>query len=174
MNRREKTIAAAYYEQLAEQVTGKSRELRNQLRADAVAEFAENGGAPTWRYDVGTVSLAISKESVEVCDEAAFRTWVGERYPEELVQTVRASWQTAFLERARQEADTEIVADPHTGEVIPGVRLKPGGEPKHLTVRVDAAAKEVLAMHAAAGLKHLEIDGNPAPVVLAEIGQADA
>lgn len=173
MNRREKTIAAAYCDALAAAVLERSAQLRAELRAEAVAELEANGGAPTWRYDVGSVSLAVSKETVEIVDEQAFRKWVVERYPDKLVHTVTVSpaWQKTFLEQARRESDEEFVADPETGEVIPGVSLKPGGEPRSLTIRVESEAKQMLGFAAAAALESMAALSGP--VVVAELEASD-
>jgi hypothetical protein len=84
---------------------------------------------------VATVTLVDPKPAVVVVDERAFTTWVAENYPTE-VETrvqVRSSWQRHFV--SRLEASSGPVADPSTGDVVPGLKAMPAREPRSFSLR---------------------------------------
>jgi hypothetical protein len=84
---------------------------------------------------VATVTVVDPRPSVVVVDEATFTTWVAENYPTE-VETrtkVRPSWQRHFV--ATLDASPGPVADPRTGEVVPGLAARPASEPRSFSLR---------------------------------------
>jgi hypothetical protein len=84
---------------------------------------------------VATVTLVDPRPSVVVVDERRFTTWVAENYPTE-VETrvqVRSSWQKQFV--SRLVASDGPVADPGTGEVVPGLEAMPAREPRSFSLR---------------------------------------
>lgn len=87
--------------------------------------------------DFGTVVLAAGRRTAKVTDPAVFLAWVTARYPDEIVQTVRAAFQERLLAAATKAGDP---VDVSTGELIPGVELTQG-EP-YLTTRPTAEAKD--------------------------------
>lgn len=85
--------------------------------------------------NLGTVTVAAADASARVTDEAAFTKWVQQRFPSEIVPTVRASFRKKLLDEATAAGDP---VDASTGEVIPGVEIVPG-EP-YLSCRPSAEA----------------------------------
>jgi hypothetical protein len=84
---------------------------------------------------VATVTVVDPKPAVVVVDEDAFTTWVAKNYPTE-VETrvrVRSSWQRQFVSRV--DASPGPVADPRTGEVVPGLAARPATEPRSFSLR---------------------------------------
>jgi hypothetical protein len=123
-------------------------ELRLSLKADAAAEFAEQGTAPTWRLPGYTVSTAVTHDAVEVVNDAAWLAYVREEFPTEVevVTRARSAWQASFL------ADVAFRGDPpcdRDGRVIPGLAFRPGGEFASVSVRPQAATKASLRAIAA-------------------------
>ena len=134
MNRAEMTVNVLKLEAAARQLTERAKALRNDLDADARAELEEQGTAPTWRLnDIGTWSLPVSKEAPVVEDPPAFVEWVKGRWPSEVVEVVNPPFQRALL--ARLSPVGEGVVDERTGELVPGLGVRPGGVPKTLTFR---------------------------------------
>jgi hypothetical protein len=167
MNRSEKTLRAVYLEQLAVCLNAEAKGLRNDLEAEAEEEFRTEGTAPTWRIrDVGTVVATVSRETVVVEKPAALVGWVQDRHPTEVVMvpTIRAAWLAGLLERAMPAG--EVACDPETGEVIPGLGVRPGGVFKGIQIRAEASAKEALRAVAAVKVKELVAHAEE-PVVLA-------
>jgi hypothetical protein len=84
---------------------------------------------------VATVTLVDPKPAVVVADEGSFTTWVAEHYPTE-VETrvqVRPGWQRQFV--SRLDASPGPVADPRTGEIVPGLAAQPAPEPRWFSLR---------------------------------------
>lgn len=144
MNRYEMIRRTLLWEQVAAAARAKAAELREELTEAARAELAEQGTAPTWRLpDLATVTLPISKESVYVSDQDAVTKWVAERHPDEIEEIVQV--RPGFLMLLTgSEHDGENVFDRH-GEVIPGLSVRPGGQPGSLAFRPSREAKAVLA-----------------------------
>jgi hypothetical protein len=82
---------------------------------------------------VATVSVVEPKAAVVVVDEDAFTSWVAENYPTEVETRVRSSWQRKFV--SRLDATPGPVADPSTGEVVPGLAARPAAEPRSFSLR---------------------------------------
>lgn len=154
MNRAEHVTTIARLEALATEATQRAAALRSALAADAAAEWAEQGTAPTWRMpDIGTVTLPVSKTNVSVTDHTQLASWVSRTWPSEVELAVRPAFMTAL--KARMVCDEDVVVDGKTGEIVPGVTVRPGGEPRGLTIRLEPATKSVCADDAAAALDHL-------------------
>ena len=179
LNRSQTIQAAALWEAVAAQATQEAAKLRADLEADARAEYAENGAAPTWRIpDLARVSLSISKEKVYVRDLWAFLKWVKQNHPDavETVEQIKATWREGFLKRA---VETDLSApedrqclDAATGEVIPGLGVSRGGVPIGISITVESDAKKAFAAVAEVALQRLAIEAGPAvPIVLAEAGE---
>jgi hypothetical protein len=84
---------------------------------------------------VATVTIVDPKPAVVVDNEDAFTTWVAENDPTE-VETrvrVRSSWQRQFF--SRLDASPGPVADPRTGEVVPGLTARPATQPSSFSLR---------------------------------------
>ena len=174
MNRTETTVAIVWLDLLAAKAKDEAAKLRADLEADARAEYDSGNGVPSWRVpDICTVSGSVSKQSVVVENEAAFLAWVKTRYPDAIrtVESVSSHWRDAFLDRA--EVDAETVSDPATGEVVPGVKVRPAGRFLGISVRTSTGAKQVLGAAAHEGLKHAALVAGPTGTkVLAELEPA--
>jgi hypothetical protein len=143
MNRAEMTRRVLLLEAAAAELKGRAAAVRADLNADARAELAEQGTRATWRTDLGTWSLPVSEEAPTVTDAAALVAWCKERYPTEVVEVVNPAFQTVLL--SRLEPVGEVVMDPATAEVVPGLGVRPGGVPQALRFRPNAAAQAVAA-----------------------------
>lgn len=154
MNRAEATRQVLLLEAAAAQLKERARGLRSGLDADARAELEEQGTAPTWRLaDIGTWSLPVSKETATVTDGAALTAWVKGRYPSEVVEVVNPAFQQALLSRLVLVG--EHVADPATGEIVPGLGVRPGGVPQSMRFRPSAGAQAVADQAASALVEQL-------------------
>lgn len=172
MNRFEKIRQLLIWQQVKASAAAKESAIRDELTADARAEYAEQGTAPTWRLpDIGTVSLPVSKETVYVADEQAFLDWVCQFHSEEIetVTRVRPGFVTVLLAECR--GDENGVVWMREGALVPGLAVRPGGQPQSLSFRPSAAAKEVAAAGAERLVESLE-QSIGQPIVLAEPGEA--
>jgi hypothetical protein len=128
-------------------------ELREQLARDARAEYAEQGTAPTWRLpDLATVTLPVSRQTVAVADQAALTAWMATRRPEQVqtVQQIRPAGLKALLGQiCVVDGDLPTLDD---GELVPGLTVRPGGQPRALTLRAAPEATAVLDAEADAVL----------------------
>lgn len=172
MNRTEKALRAAYLEQVAAAINLEARSLRNDLEEEALTEYQTHGTAVSWRTPDINVVAAVSKEAVTVSDPSALREWVALRHPTEveLVPTIRPAWLGGLLERAQPAGD--VACDPETGEVIPGLGVRPGGVFSGIRIVPTPAAKQALAAvakaHVADVLPRLALRAE-AVTVLAEV-----
>jgi hypothetical protein len=84
---------------------------------------------------VATVTVVDPRPAVVVVDPATFTSWVAEHYPTEVETrvTVRSSWQRHFV--ATLDTGPGPVADPRTGEVVPGLAARPAPEPRSFSLR---------------------------------------
>ena len=174
MNRTQLVQAVVWLDAMAARAKAEAGKLRADLAADARAEFEEQGTAPTWRIkDVAAVSSSVSNAAVYVDDEPAFTAWVAKRYPTEIetITRVRPAWQGAFLNGV--PGAHGIVTDLDTGECVPGLAIRAGGEFVGISIRATAAAKEVFGTFAAAGLRQLAASAGPA-IELPELPDARA
>jgi hypothetical protein len=148
-----------------------------QARAELVAEMVEQwrrtGVAPTWRHELGTLSLSVPKPAVQVVNEEEFFDWVLSNHEGEIevITRVRPAFQAAVLADlvpiADEEEDEETgqkvrvlrVLSKRTGEQVdtPGIAAVPGGEPNSISVRLTPDAKATAAARAAGWLGRLEL-----------------
>lgn len=174
MNRTELVTRIVAYDRLALLAKARGAELREQLSAEARAELEEQGTAPTWRIpDVATVAASVTHESVYVADPAVWARWVESRYPTEVerVTVVRPAWQAGFLDAALAEygeSGERVVVDTSSGEVVPGLAVRSGGEFGGVSIRVSRDAKAVFDALASDRLARLELEAST-PTVLAEV-----
>lgn len=141
-------------EGLAAAARAAATEHRIALNAEATAEYEREGMAPTWRWpDIGTIILPVSKEAATVQNAAALVEWCSERYPTEVetLSQIRPAFQAALMKRA--VIDGSSVVDPVTGEIMPGLAVRPGGIAKALTIRPTPDAE---ALFAAVGRQMLD------------------
>ena len=118
-------------------------EFRKTLKADAAADYAENGTVTTWRMPGYTVSASVTHDAVEIVSEAAWLDYVRSEYPTEVETIIRArpAWQLDFLAGVAGRGDPPCDRD---GRVIPGLAFRPGGEFKSISVIPGMATKQSL------------------------------
>lgn len=144
MNRAETVRQALIWEAAARKAYARAAVWRGQLDADARAELAEQGTAPTWRLpQLATVTLPVSQESIVVSDAEALTKWVQANHPDEVetVTRVRPAFEQRLL--AEAEPDGDVVTDGE-GTVVPGLSVRPGGVPQSLRFVPTRDAKQVL------------------------------
>lgn len=171
MNRFEKIRQVLLWEQVAAAARAKAAVHRDELTQDAQAEYAEQGTAPTWRLpDIGTVSLPVSTERVVVADEPTLTAWVAAFHPDEVetLTRVRPAFLTALLAECR--GDEGGVVWMREGALVPGLAVRPGGQPQSLSFRPSPDAKRVAAAGAERLVESLEQQIGQ-PIVLAEPGE---
>lgn len=136
MNRRERFSEVLRLEGRGAAARARAAALRSALEEEARTEYDRDGTAPTWRMrDLGTATLPISKETVMVVDPGALLKWCKERHPHQVhtVEEVYPSFQAVLA--AHCVAAGDVAALPDTGEVVPGLAVRPGGQPGSLTLR---------------------------------------
>lgn len=165
MNRAEIAAEIVRWEGLAAAATARATAHRAVLETAARAEL-EQGTVPTWRMPgIGTVTLPVSREAVIVADPAAWVAWVAARHPGEIVQQIRPTSERALL--GRLTVDGDVVVDPDTGEIVPGLSVRPGGVPGRLALRLTADAREAAQAAAAVDLEGLALLASETPGHLA-------
>jgi hypothetical protein len=121
------TVDAAY--------EAERRTVLNGLRA-ARAEFALKSIRVTLpdQTPVATITLIDPQPAVVVADEDAFTAWVAANHPHEVetLVRVRPGWQRKFLTHL---SALDPIADPHTGEVIPGLKVLSASVPRSFSLR---------------------------------------
>jgi hypothetical protein len=153
VNRFELIRRTLMWEQVAAAARARASGIREQLTADARAEYAEQGTAPTWRLpDIGTVTLPVSNEAVYVTNEAALVEWAKRDWPTEVVtvEKIRPAFLQVLLANVAVAAG-EVAVDAGSGEIIPGLAVRAAGTPGSLSFRPTPLAKQV----AAAGAERL-------------------
>lgn len=167
MNRLEATQNVLKLEAAAAQLKERAKTIRLQLDTDARHEFEEQGSAPTWRLaDLGTWCLPVSKEAAYVADEAVLLEWVRERHPSEVetIQRVRPAFLTSLLGSVGNALGYAVIVD--SGEMVPGLGIRPGGVPQSLRFKANGDALAVADQHAAGLVAQvtaaLGIGGEPA------------
>ncbi|GGY46577.1 hypothetical protein [Streptomyces omiyaensis] len=93
---------------------------------------------------VATLTLVDPRPVVVVADEESFTAWVADNHPGEVetLVRVRPGWQRQFLARLSR---LDPVADPHTGEAIPGLGVLSPSEPRSFSLRPLPGGRERIA-----------------------------
>lgn len=144
MNRTERLQEVLRLDGIASAARNRAQEHRAALTDDARAEFEREGAAPTWRVaDIGTITLPVSKEEPFVVNSTTFLAWCKERYPDQVehIEQVRGAFQASLLAGAFVEEGD--VVDGQSGEIVPGLAVRPGGLPRSLTIRATPEARAV-------------------------------
>lgn len=84
---------------------------------------------------IGTVTIGKPAQSPMVVDERALLDWVRENRPDEVVESVRASYVDHLKEQVRKHGHA---FDAETGEIIPGIELREGSPSYRPSVDKDA------------------------------------
>ena len=143
-----------------------STELRKALKADAEAEYREQGTAPQWRQPGLVASASITHDTIVVVDEAAFLAYVKQERPDEIevIEQVRPSFASAFIAKVLERGDPPCDAD---GRVIPGLAFRAGGQFRSVSVLPSTQTKWQLNQAAK------EIVGGRRPLTLPEVADAN-
>ncbi|MER7536525.1 hypothetical protein ABTX77_17340 [Streptomyces sp. NPDC097704] len=93
---------------------------------------------------VATLTLVDPQPTVVVADEEAFTAWVADNHPGEVetLVRVRPGWQRQFLARL---TCLDPVADPYSGEEIPGLGVLSASEPRSFSLRPLPGGRERIA-----------------------------
>jgi hypothetical protein len=175
-----------------------SATLRAEVLERAVARWAEDGAAPTYRVPgFGSISLSVPQQKVVVDDQGEFASWVAQRYPTEVAAGVRISCPADSLEMLLEglealrampgvsidsqvavadSGDTRAAIDTTTGEVVAGVKVIPGADPdnadaprpRSISVRLDPQAKADAEAQATARLVTV-LEAGLAPALAGEV-----
>jgi hypothetical protein len=140
MNRRERIEQVLRLQALASAALRQAGVFRRALDEEATRELVEQGTAPSWKLPgLGSVVLPVSKEAAFVADPQALAWWVAVEYPDEVqeVTQVRERFVKALLGRGQRRADGSVT-DPKTGQVIPGLKVRPGGVPGAIRITEDS------------------------------------
>lgn len=142
---------------------------RLQLDEQARKELAEHGTAPTWRMpEIAQVVLPLSKQKIEVSNPEQLLAWVQHRHPGEVetvtTTAIRASFLTVLTGGSALKVDGDVVVDPDTGEIVPGLSVRKGGQPGTLRITAEPGVRAVVGAAVAEmlGTAHAAIAG---PVV---------
>lgn len=147
---------AVWWDAVADEATARGAQARKQLETQARAEFTRDRAAPTWRIPgIGTVPLNLANDRVDVVDANAFTAWVTARFPEQIETTTTTRVRPAYETVVRKAALKRGAACDEQGEVIPGLKFVPGGQPKGIAVRATDDAKASAAALAGAALEGL-------------------
>lgn len=103
---------------------------------------ADRKAAQMAGHKIGSVSKTLGRSSVRVSDMDALVAWVRDRYPTEIVETVRESYLSKLKDSAKRHG---TAVDESTGEIVPGIQVAIGDP--YITVRVDDTAADVIAAH---------------------------
>lgn len=107
--------------------------LEEQMRRDGAERIRVTGDNAT---DYGTVVLAAGRRTARVVNESAFAKWAADRYPDEVVPTVRPAFRDRLLAHAARTGDPVD----EQGEVMPGVEIAQGDP--YLNVRPTGEARD--------------------------------
>jgi hypothetical protein len=178
VNVAEETRRILILEAVADEARREAAEGRARLADRARRQLAEEHVAPSWNLpEIAKVTLGVSSPKIEIDDTTKLLAWVEARNPDGVIRvpTIRPEYLAQLL--GEVIVDHGIVLWTQTGEVVPGLKLRPGGQPKALSIvphtgvraGLAAVAAEILGSAQAAIMPPAEA----ATVVDAEIGPGD-
>lgn len=172
------TRAILVLEAFAAEATRIAAEKRAEIAQAARAQLARDGVAPSWTLPaIAKVTLGLTKEAVEVADAGKLLAWVAQRMPSEIeeILQVRPAYVRTLI--AQVKTDGDLVFWPETGEIVPGLAVRPGGRPKGLTITAQPGIKAAIATGVSEmlGTAHAAITAPTAEAesVAAEVGVGD-
>jgi hypothetical protein len=165
VNIAEETRHIIALEALAEHATQLAKGKRAEIDAQARKELTEKGVAPSWAVpELAKVTLSLSKTATVVTDAAKLLAWVADRYPArvETIRRIREPFLSTFLKTLAVAGEQAV--DRETGEIVPGVTVRKGGQPVHLSIKAEPEVKQAMAETVAALMAsaHPAIVGAPA------------
>lgn len=171
MNLEAKTKAIVLLDQFAAAAKAHSAVLRDELEAEARADYETTGGALSRKFpNLGRVVLPLTDEAAVVADEDALLAWVKARRADqvETVERVRPAFITWLLGAVTCTDGMAVLED----EVVPGLAVREGGQPKSLSITPDKAAKDLFAEVADSELRQLAAGPLAGVLALPEAGAA--
>lgn len=137
---------------LVELVQERVTALRTDVDADVRADYQANANTTKGIVidgigKVGSITVPLSNDATSVADVDAYTAWVEENYPTEVEYktVVKSTFQKGHLAGLVGNAEDGTVVDARTGEVVPGVKFKVGGEVKSPRLVLDKAKKVQIA-----------------------------
>jgi hypothetical protein len=149
-SRRERFHYVMRLEGLASAAKAAADKVRADLDEEARTEFQRTGAAPTWRMaDIGIAALPVTKEAVVVSDVQALLGWCRANRPEQIrtVEEIEPAFEAWLLQNCVVSGNKAV--HPETGEVMPGLAVRPGGQPRSLSFRPDPGVKAAFGEHGA-------------------------
>lgn len=123
---------------------------RRSLDERARKQLNEEGIAPSWELpNVAKVTLALTKQALFVADVDKLTAWMGARRPEAVEQVAQLKPGAAAQLVGTLIIDGDVAVDPETGEIVPGIGVRKGGQPKSLSVVQADGVKAVVAAQVA-------------------------
>lgn len=165
---------------MAREASERARWAREALEEQARREYAEQGVAPSWRIpEVATVGLAVSRDRIEVCDEPALIEWARGREPGWLITVVKPHALAGMIGSFVGDPVDGCVYDPDQdlgpGGIrvpVPGLRFRPGGQPRSIGVRPEAGARREFSALAAQVADRIESSFDPLPLPADSSGES--
>lgn len=133
-------------EAFADEAKRLAGERRAALNERARKQLQDDGIAPSWHLpEVAKITLGVTKTAPFVADESKLLDWVHAKHPGQLEEIVRV--RGAFLAQllAKVVVDGDVVADPETGEIVPGIGVRRGGLPGNLSIKAEPGIKPAMA-----------------------------
>jgi len=152
-------------EAFAAEAKAAAAEGRARLSAQAREQLATEGVAPSWNLpQIAKVTLGVTSDALEIDDADKFRAWVEIIAPEQIehLPRVRPGYTDLVLKTVK--VDGEFVVWPDTGETVPGLKVRIGGQPKNLSIVPQPGVRAYVNERAAEllGTANKAIAGQPA------------
>ena len=146
MNIAEETRNIIALEALADEAKRIAAGKRDALAIEARRQLTDSGVAPSWAVpEVAKVTLGLTKTAAFVADEAKLTAWMEARHPArvETTRQIRSPFLTQFLSGLAHEGEQAV--DRETGEIVPGVAVRKGGQPASLSIKAEPEVKRTIA-----------------------------
>ena len=141
MTPRELALALAVSTVISDYASDQKDALRSELLLTLNELGADSATAELNGTRVAKSAIVAPSRKAVVSAPATFLAWVVENYPEEVLQSVRDTFQKWVLEKA-VEADEDIAVHPETGEMIPGVRFV--AKSSYISTRFEKGGREAV------------------------------
>lgn len=137
---------------------------RIALNEQARQQLETEGVAPSWTLPgVAKVGLSFTKQAAAVTDMVKLTDWMVAKHHDltETIVQIRPTQLTRFL--AELSTEDGVPVDKETGEIVPGITIRPGGQPKSLSVIPDPGVKVTISDQVAQMLAtaHPAVTGAP-------------
>lgn len=131
-------------EAFADEARRLASERRAALTVRARKQLETEKIAPAWHLpQVAKVTLGVTKAAAFIADAAKFAAWVAARFPDQMEQTIRPAFSDQLLKSLALEGESAVHLE--TGEIVPGIAVRKGGQPANLSVKPEPGIKHELA-----------------------------